>query len=674
MLGLLQSLEVYDCTTDGTKTMAINLMEPNFCERQETYFTKPDRTTVQIMALDDRRAFQAYQCVVTLDSDVTRCGFDSLTYGTHHPYDGHQLVQSPEACWNMVRRKKICPEKKTCFPLEFGVTSRHSYHPQGHGYLHPDGKCETGSFTVNGIYFANSYEQRTMTVTIKKVDGIMDEASGQALLLDRIRTPYDKKSFQDSIHGTVIWKTTQPKCVQSVSEIYLGPANLHRHRNSTVGSFIVLANNRTQQFGGFLLKKETSVCKTQAFETQIRNIVIRVLRKGDAALPHTGFKDALQQTETRLLSHVAYLHLSTNQNHETQFQQVYQDLCTNKRNTVINKLRMLSHSGNQYTALDLFGPGHTVYRAGAVAYVTQCALVNATIRPMKNCSHDIPISYGAHMEEPAFADPISFIIKAHTSFVPCNPMSPIIFYLDKQWWCASPDLRKCAEPIKIDVTTDSKHLLRDYAAELNADMYTEDQRAVNKHYLLFANAREPILNQIGYKSYQNGKQGEETGVPVSPGDYKLMGDIIGMQISPAYFVFGVFWFYIWSALTILGLIKILLDTMVNVYLALKQRPLGWWILRVLCHSGFLLIMFPMHILAAARAQEEPVRNHNDYNRAGGYGPGYTGYGHHGGPELDNKVNYDNNKERLESSEKKGDTPEKNPGAKIALSDMEDHLG
>ena len=124
--------------------------------------------------------------------------FDSLTYGTHHPYEDYNVIQTPETCWSMVRKKKICPPGGPCFNIKMGETSSHAYHPEGHGYLHKDGKCETGDFVVNGIRCVNSYERRVVTVTIEKVDAIVHEASGQALFFDKVRTPYNKKSFQDS--------------------------------------------------------------------------------------------------------------------------------------------------------------------------------------------------------------------------------------------------------------------------------------------------------------------------------------------------------------------------------------------------------------------------------------------------------------------------------------------
>lgn len=306
------------------------------------------------------------------------------------------------------------------------------------------------------------------------------------------------------------------------------------------------------------------------------------------------------------MSRMAYLHLKTNTNVEAQFGTIYEELCSSKRGTVINRLRMLSHSNNQYVALDIFGEGHTVYASGAVAHVTRCIEVEAKLRALHNCTRDIPVTYGPY-DEPAFVDPISFVVKARTHVLPCNPIMPITWLIDGKWWCSSPELRTCPQPLRIDIALDSSYEPRGFAEELDGDMYTEEHLRIHKDYIMFANAREPILDTLAYRSDQSAALGQETGIPLSPQDYMVLSHIIGMEISPGLYYFGSYWFALWTLLTLVGVLRIMMDAIIKVYLGLKKRPPGWWILKVLLHSSFLLILYPMHILsAAAQGDSSPI--------------------------------------------------------------------
>ena len=590
------ALFAYDCSGRGAKTIAVDLSNPEECDEPETYYHSPEDLNIQLMAVELDRQVSGYQCQVSVSAEVSRCGYDSIHYGSHKPLVNVPVNVTTQQCWRMAKEGTYQYWDRT-----FGVVLAENQVRQfySRGNLDNKGNCEVETFHTAGLLFAKHYEKRTLNIDVRKIRGVLDKSTNN-VIISGVRGSYESGSFQDDNLGTVVWRPRTPECHESVSQIYLGSAKIHRHRNGTIGSFVMLANNDTRQYGGFRLTATTSICNVQGYTTQVEGLVIRILRNGDEPLDHTKFRNSLKFTELNLLSKMAYLHLRTNSNMELQFSMVYSELCSTRRESVLNRMRMMAYTNNQYVAIDLFGMGHTMSSRGAVAYVTRCEKIPAKIRSIQNCTLDIPASYGSNYTRSGYIDPISFIIKSHSHILPCDPISPVSWNLDGQWWCSSPELRACPTPMKIDVVTDSQQLLRDYASETGEDMFSEEQHASHEAYMLSQNSREPILTDLAFKSSVNGEPGEPAGVPISADEVEVLSRLIGANISPAFYYFGKTYFIIWILLTVYGLFKIVFDCVTRVYIALRtgQGSLGK-ILRVIIHSSFLFLMFPAHVLVAA---------------------------------------------------------------------------
>ena len=60
----------------------IDLREPQACPDPERDYEPARDQRLQILQTDTERPVSATQCIVTISKEVTRCGFDSLTYGS----------------------------------------------------------------------------------------------------------------------------------------------------------------------------------------------------------------------------------------------------------------------------------------------------------------------------------------------------------------------------------------------------------------------------------------------------------------------------------------------------------------------------------------------------------------------------------------------------------------
>ena len=53
---------------------------------------------IQMQPTDPEQPIRGYSCSATLTKEVTRCGFNSITYGTTHPVWGMRWPITPDEC------------------------------------------------------------------------------------------------------------------------------------------------------------------------------------------------------------------------------------------------------------------------------------------------------------------------------------------------------------------------------------------------------------------------------------------------------------------------------------------------------------------------------------------------------------------------------------------------
>ena len=471
---IVRGLSAYDCTHPNATGTPLDLLEPEKCKPPNQYYLTETAIRIQLIQTEAARPIQAYTCRMTVSSAVTRCGFDSLTYGTHHPYTHRQVAIPPALCRRAVKDKRMYYEAQE-IPIKIGRPTIQSFY--AHGRVETNGACKTEDFIAGGISFKKSYEKKTVSVTVTSTKGTVNQ-NNAAVFTNGLRAPYQDMVIRDDKIGTMVWEVDTPKCHQSISEIYLGEAKLFVHSNSSTNSIVLLSDNATSQYGGFLLKGTRSLCDVHVHTTQVPNLVILTLRPGDSPIPHSSFKDRLEQTKVSLMSHLAYLHVRTNQDVADQFHQVYKSLCEIDSNSLENRLRMVAED-NRKTAIDIFGPGYSVVAAGEVAYVIKCVKVEVKTRHQVNCTRDLPIAYGVNFTQVGYRSPITHEIIQYSAPIPCDPINPPMHRIDingkPAWYCLLPTLTPCQAPLKLDPTVEFQISERDYGAELGHRLYTDFQ-------------------------------------------------------------------------------------------------------------------------------------------------------------------------------------------------------
>ena len=99
-----------------------------------------------------------------------------------------------------------------------------------HGNINDNRSCTTAKFAVEGILFENSYERRSLKVKVETMLGYVDVQGQLVTFANGIRAPYDVGMARDHRMGAIIWPVVKGKCYETMSSIYLGPAQLYDNK------------------------------------------------------------------------------------------------------------------------------------------------------------------------------------------------------------------------------------------------------------------------------------------------------------------------------------------------------------------------------------------------------------------------------------------------------------
>ena len=240
--------------------------------------------------------------------------------------------------------------------------------------------------------------------------------------------------------------------------------------------------------------------------------------------------------------------------------------------------------GNRLLAVDIFGPGYNLVEKGEVAHVINCTRVQVKTRTVQNCTKDLPIYYGANYSIPAFRQPITKQIVAYSPPVPCDPILPIMFQLEingrESWYCLTPALTPCPDPLKLDPTVQFQTAARNYGAELGHKIYTDEQEDEHQQAMIMESSREGIVTGMGTQSWQQGgfrpNEGFFPGSPLIPDVRNGLVAFIGNQISPLFNLLGNFAWYAWCVLCAIAMARILFDFLTRAYwIAKSPRGAGF---------------------------------------------------------------------------------------------------
>jgi len=597
-----EAFTVYDCESQFTDFTTVDLTEPRQCPDPVKDYRPPMRQRLQLVQSDSSVPMKGYQCLVTTTKTATKCGFDSVTYGSAYPAWKKQVEITPAECRNAVEKGQIeVRELGRSFKVEKGTVETFNYY--SHGKVNDNGACEVENFLSEGKVFNGYYEFTSVDIEVRAIRGWVDTAESVVSFVGQhqgLTAPFADGILRDVHAGTIVWNSTKPSCKSTVSEVWEGYGDLHRRVDSfqnepNFEAILMMKDDSDERYAGLVLGKTTSICGTQCYTTQIKGLVACLLREQDQPIPDIDFKAYFNPTQANLQTQLGFLHADTNMRMGRRFEVIQKDLCDLDRRVLYNKLQSISGARNMYAMLDVYGPGYALYMAGAAAYLTRCEPVEATRADFGNCTEEIPVLVN---ETVRFADPFTYILKDHPTVVPCSMVMPVRWLISGTWYCASPHAAVCDRPEKLATRTTGYRPTGNYAKALGKGAWTlmqlMDHLKFQKHY----SARAPAAAKITNTMMDGALPGGGMGMPMSKDEVKSVAYTVGSELFPGFALFGSFWHAISTFLLIMMLLKLFVGCMWRTYILYRERGCGWWLLGALWSTAFSILRAPVDLVRA----------------------------------------------------------------------------
>ena len=219
---------VFDCDSGVSTSKTIDLREPSLCKDPHTDYNDPIVQRIQIAQIGTTTPLIGYQCQASITKQVTRCGLDSITYGSTYPVFQRAWSVAPNQCREAIKSNKITIDRRV-YSVNIGKPT--IVQEFSHGSVDSRGACMTEDFETEGILHHSSYEQTTTTIHITAINGIVDAADDSVTFANGIRANANDLVLHDLYEGTIVWNREEMNCTDSVSSLY----DWQRHPSPATG-------------------------------------------------------------------------------------------------------------------------------------------------------------------------------------------------------------------------------------------------------------------------------------------------------------------------------------------------------------------------------------------------------------------------------------------------------
>ena len=588
------TFSVYDCGAPDAVHRPVSLLEPDSCNPIELTHTEPTNVSVQVLQTGSALTVTAYRCALTISREVSRCGYDSIHYGTIITVLDKPVHFTPQQCRNaQIGGTFVFEGQRINVTLNNEMV--HSYYR--YGRLDNSHNCDHTSFTSGGQYFSKSYELSIIRAIVTSVKGRYNPATGRIIFSNGLVGNYADRVVLDDAEGLFVWDTSSIQCSDKISEIYNGPASIYGKLNNThmgqTGDLVMVAHEAESRYAGLVLKGHTRICGRTAFTTQLTGLSLIVLRPNDEKIAAT-YHHPDELVSTHIQANLGFVHLQRALHTDKRFAALQQLVCENERKILQTKLTLIA-SDSKSALLDTYGPGHALTRAGAVAYVTVCVPRMARVRTASNCTQEIPVHVSNYT---AYADPLTFVLQPYPTVIPCDSITPVRWRIKSHWMCATPALAACVPPSALSPTSDDTTTLQDFTVGLGGGIFSDEQKADHKSFMELMNTRAAVVNDVTRNALWHAETSGKLDSFYSPSDLARLKNEIGHALIPFFAWMGDSWSVITGVLVLLALCKIILGMLIRMYVTYTSRGCGWWLLASVWHTAFLAIMLPWRILTS----------------------------------------------------------------------------
>ena len=559
-VGANISLTVYDCNHASTRYLPLNTVKAGQCPDPEIDYHPPIETYATLAFRAPNVRVVAAHCIVRethlvgfCHNPITFFGYWGIKQNQYRRLN--QMVRlSASQCRSAVKNKEYFHQDPIDKQFNHPYTSRdivlgnrlyHDYYAIGRRD-ETTGQCElAGRFTQedrNGdleeVSSSTVWVRRTLFFSTKI--GYFDQKKGVYRFGDLTVDGETKTEFFDDEMGTLAWDRVEPGCAKNHLRFYTGNVTVHRAIRPEHSDILLVRSPATQQTAGYELRKPILFCDTACRETNHPEVVACV-GTSSKILNHMqeGPKiTKLTVREADQMSALAGLHFMILQAQFTwqeRFRTIVQRLCELARADIHTRLRSLVGADNNLALHDYFGTGHAYLRLAQSVYVGNCPKRTVTVRPIRNCTHEIPIWYRGHA---LFADPDTRVIQPMGTVVPCSRATPPRFQIGESWYCATPALVPCEapamlQPLSVYFSPES------YSIGMSTGALSLQELRAHRDLLHETQAQRPIMAMATHAA--NAMSAKESDDPDSTGFSWPNATNLMANLLPSAFLSSILW-------------------------------------------------------------------------------------------------------------------------------------
>lgn len=598
----------YDCGHPETTYSMINLGEVAKCPDAQTDYEAPKEGYVRIIQASRTAVITGHRCRLVVTKEITRCGWDrSFVYGSHWPLFLSLVHLFRSQCDRAMRSGYFYYNDRR-INFTSGIPHREVWFP--HGGLDSEGVCTRATdIWSEGKLYHYSYQRITIEVMMEEVKGEVDTIT-ETVTFPRLglTANFSDHSMNDYEAGTVTWPRQEPKCRDGISQIYKGPAWTYLRKDNGAHTYltdaiILLNNTETDQYAGLVIKGKQPICGGiwTCYATHIKGLMVCPYNIDEKYKDQDyDFKESADTTSIELQSQTGYIHLSTSLQKLKAFAKIQADICAIDRKTLNNKIQAIAGESTPYALMDLYGPGHTGFIAGSVAYLTKCVPVEVNVTSHENCTQEIPVIYNG---ENVFVDSINRIIQPFPTIISCSVMMPIRWKLNGEWYCARPAIGLCDAPQTLAPLAPSK-MDFDFTTGMGKTVYSPEQLAAHRRYGIQVSTRGSVIQTLANNAIESAHEGR-LGTYLGPMDFNDIETVLTPRMIPGMAIFGVLWNYMVAFGMILVFAQFIFGWILRSYGLWRRRGCGWFLLGAATDTTFLMATIPVSILKSIFQYAKP---------------------------------------------------------------------
>ena len=625
-----QAFNAYDCLDPDVTASTIDLTGPKQCDPYTNYADHALNTTVWVLHEAANIPQKVYRCKLTITRTVHRCGVHSTTYGWDYLAYDKIVPISPEDCRHVLRTGVLRYRNGGEFEVNPGFRGATTKWYYTHGGRTNDGSdyCDVTTWNEAGRLNKNSFAREVARLELDEMGAEVDLGLSK-ISLEHLTLDYNKGYAKDNVMGTLVWDVDSNTCNEHTTLVYKGLGSIAmdvdqaekiayekqennwvsywiKNKQITEGSIALVKNPTTGQYGSFVIGKLINTCGRECYSTQMKDIKICV---GAKQLHRTEVFEKLDILDrigkdtnvdlVELESKIFHMHISTIQSIKYKLRMIRHTVCKLNAKSMANKLQAIAW-GNHFAMLDVYGPGHMVVPAGAVAYVTKCKPVDVILdRTFENCTNDIPallVDEKRNVTERVFVNPLTLIIGPAPRIVPCSPLYPTLAKIGDTWTSLGPGRMPKEDPITFDPNTLWNMTTEDMNIHLKDGIYGTRGRMLHKQLM---------VSILGREAY------DKTATTIRIGEMGVNGHVVEFgygevsigriedTIKGAFFpwaaFFGDWWTYMVGILILINMAKTFMNVSIRVIYTYAMEGCSITIIYALWDSLWMILRTPWEI-------------------------------------------------------------------------------